>query len=164
MSKENKTTSSSLSGESVALAFVGLGGLWAYGMPDLFGVATPYISAALILFGFAGFMTELQKRFKGGQFRWANGGIGLIVGVVSGYLAYISYIGLEGFWRGLAIVPLSFLILLAIAAMIDFIISIFEYLVQKQEGVANRLTGLLKFTALTASTVAAVYASLSQIL
>lgn len=165
MSKANRVKKKNhISGESVALAFVGVGLFWAYLMPELFGVATPYISAPFILFGFAGFMTEMQKRFKGSEFRWDNGGVGLLLAVIAGWLLSVVYTGLGGFWRGLVCLLLSVMLLFGVAAILDFIVSIFEYFVRRRHGVANRLTGLLKFVALMASTAAAVYATLSQII
>ena len=166
MNKDNKTVQkqSTMSGEGIALSFVGIGLLWAYLMPSLFGTATPYVAAAFILLGFAGFMTEIQKRFKDGQFRWSNGGVGLVLGAIPGWLLYVSYTNLEGWIRSVVCLLLSIILLLALAAVIDFLISIFEYFVQRQDNITGRLTGILKFIALTASTVAAVYASLSQII
>jgi|GEM_PF-3957534 len=160
----SKKQSSNLSGESIGLAFVGIGLLWAYLMPATLGIATPYLAATFILLGFAGFMVELQKRFKNSKFRWDNGGIGLLVGVIPGWLLYISYTQLTGWVRSLACMILSALLLIGLAAIIDFIVSIFEYFVQRQDNISGKLTGLLKFVALAASTIAAVYASLSQVI
>ena len=164
MAKQSiRAQSTSISGEGVALAFVGIGLLWAYLLPQIFGVATPYVSAGFILFGFAGFMVALQNRFKDSQFRWINGGVGLIVGVVPGWLLFVMYNSLDGFWRGLVCLVLSAILLLGIAAMLDFIVSIFEYFVQRKDKFGEKLVGFVKFIALVASTVAAVYATLSQL-
>lgn len=163
MSK-SQNTKTSISGESVALSFVGVGLLWAYLMPQLFGATTSYIAAIFVLFGFTGFMVEVQKRFKDGHSRWDNGGIGILLGSILGWLLYVSYTNTDGWIRGILCLALSIALLFAIAAVMDFVVSIFEYLVRRQESVAAKLTGLMKFATLTASTIAAVYVSLSQVI
>lgn len=154
----------SISGESIGLAFVGVGLLWAYLLPQVFSAATPYVSAACILFGFAGFMVSLQSRFKDSQVRWINGAVGLVVGVVPGWLLFVAYNGLDGFWRGAICLVLSFVLLLGAAAFFDFLVSIFEYFVQRNDDFGSKLSGFVKFIALVASTIAAVYATLNQLL
>lgn len=163
MSKKEQSNNN-ISGEGVALAFVGIGLLWAYLLSQIFGTLTPYIAAAFILFGFAGFMVSLQGRFKDNSLRWTNGGVGLIVGVVPGWLMFVAYNGLHGFWRGLVCLVLSAVLLIGAAAIIDFVVSIFEYFVQQKANLTGKLTGLVKFIALIVSTAAAVYATLSQVI
>lgn len=162
MSKSEKTNK--MSGESIALAFVGIGLLWAYLMPHIFGVGTPYLAAICILFGFAGFMVSLQGRMKDSALRWDNGGVGLIVGVVAWWLLFLAYDGLDGFWRGLICLALSVVLLIGVAAIFDFGVSVFEYLVQRKSDISGKAIGFVKFVALVASTAAAVYATLSQVI
>lgn len=162
MSKRAQT--SNISGESVGLAFVGVGLLWAYLFPHIFEAWTPYVSAGFILFGFAGFMISLQNRFKDNSLRWTNGGVGMIVGTIPGWLLFIAYNGLQGFWRALICFLLSAVLLIGVVAIIDFVVSIFEYFVQQKADLPSKITGLLKFMTLVTSTAAAVYAALSQVI
>jgi hypothetical protein len=150
----------SISGLSVAGAFVALGVTYAYFTKDVFGEYTPYIAAALILLGFTAAMMELQKLLKDFTFRFDNGGVGLLLGVPGIWLTYLAYVNTTGFWRIVFVVGTSAMLLIAFAGMIDFFISVFESLTRREKGKAVNYTGLLKFLTLLASTVGVIYSTL----
>lgn len=160
MSKKSNT----INGESIGLGIMALGIMYAYALPDLFGAANPYIAAVFILVGFAGLMTEMAKRLAGKDIHTDNGGIGLLVGVPSVWATYYAYTHFSFWWRIVSILALSILIIVAVAAIFDFIITLFAYLVGHSKGFSDRFVGVVKFLAIIASSVAAVIASLSQVL
>lgn len=154
--------STSISGESIGIALILLGLAYSYWVTNAFGFVTSYIAAACILFGIAGLMTELQKKTTA-NLRWTNGGMGVLLGALSAWLMNLAYTHWTGFWLVLAMIVTSFFLVLSFAAIVDFILSIFEYLVKKGN-LAQSITGFLKFLAVIATASAAIFTALNQLL
>ena len=162
MSKKEKSKSD-LSGESIALGLLSAGLLVAYVFPEAFDNATQIIAAALIVVGIGAFIFEIQKRLNGTGMRFENGGLGLMVGIVSFWIMSLAYSNLNGIWKYLAVSLTLFFLTVGIMATIDFFVSVFETLISRARGWKDIFMGMLKFLALLASTLASIAAAWQQL-
>lgn len=158
-----KNNSNSLSGISVALGFVALGFMFAYWLTEVYGGATKYVAAFLILVGVVGFFIEIQKKITSKSFRFDNGGVGLLLLIPSTYAAYLAYNNWTGLARGAAVTVAGIVMLIGFMALIDLIISIFEELV-KTDNLKGQVIGFLQFIVLIVTSAAAIFAAIKQIL
>lgn len=158
MAKSNN----SLSGISIGLGFVGVGLIFGYWFSDLYGSATPYVAATLIIFGLVGFLVELQKKLTSKNFRFDNGGLGLILLAPSLFFSYLIYENWVGPTRSILISLLALLMLMGLMAVLDLFVSIFEELV-KSKDIKGKVIGLLQFLAVCATAFAAIFAAVNNI-
>lgn len=161
MTSQEKQSKKSLSGISIALAFIALGILYSVFFVEAFTSWTRYISGLLFLFGAAGLMFELQKLLKDLDVRLENGGVGVLVLVPSLVGAQWTYVNVDGPFRSGIMLVLLVPLLLGLSAVIDLVVSITENM-SRAKSVMQSLLEMLKYLTLLLSAIASFLAAINQ--
>jgi hypothetical protein len=162
MSKTNNKNRTELSGISIALAFSVLGLAYSYWLTGVYGIATKYVGATLILVGGVALLIESQKLLKNSNLRFDNGGVGLLLLVPTGIGAYYADIHLDGWVKAASILVLSIFAIFGLAGFIDLIVSVFEG-VKSSDGFVKKLPEIFKLLTLLISSAATIIVALQQI-
>ena len=161
MTSQEKQSKKSLSGISIALAFIALGLLYSTFFVEAFTSWTKYISGLLFLIGAAGLMIELQKLLKNLDVRLENGGVGILVLAPSLVGAQWTYVNAEGLVRTGIMLFLLVPLLLGLSAVIDLVVSIIESVSQTKSFVQSLLK-ILQYSTLLLSAIASFLAAINQ--
>jgi hypothetical protein len=156
----NSSSTTALSGLSVGVAFIITGAIIGFWLGKLFGSATGYISAAVMLVGLAGSLTEIQKQLSSSHasLKLDDLGVGIIFLVPSVWLLSVVYNDLSGVLRGLLSVGLLGLFMVGVAGTLDGMVSIFRSI----NASGRAFVSILKFIGLMATTLATVAAALKK--